>query len=194
MRRRSIALAGAGLLAAGLALLWQGLWIPAKAALAQILLDRAFAASAAAAGAPVRAWDWADTWPVARLAVPRLGVDLVVLAGASGEALAFGPALLDGGAVPGEAGTSVVAGHRDTHFAFLGGLVPGDRIEVMRADGRVAAFVVRATRVAAWDRPGIDAHADGSWLVLTTCWPLDARLPGPQRYLVVAEAVDGAGA
>jgi len=188
MRRGGFALAGAGLLVAGLLLLGLGLWIPAKAALAQILLDRAFAASVAD-GVPVKAWGWADTWPVARLAVPRLGVDLVVLGGASGEALAFAPALLDGTVAPGEAGSSVIAGHRDTHFAFLGALSPGDRIEIARADGRRFTFLVRDMRVVDHDNSGIDPTADGTWLVLTTCWPMDARLPGPLRYLVTGEAV-----
>ena len=191
MRRRLALLAGGALLGAGLAALAQGLWIPAKAVLAQVLLDRAYAAGAATGG-PVKAWSWADTWPVARLAVPRHGIEQIVLGGASGEALAFRPALLDGTVAPGEAGGGVIAGHRDTHFAFLGDLAPGDRVEIARTDGRRFTFIVRDTRVVTWDSPGVDPAAEGRWLVLTTCWPLDARLPGPLRYLVVAEAVPGA--
>ena len=51
--------AAAALLAlAGLVLFGQGLWIHAKAMLAQILLERAFAQSLAS-GQPVKPWSWA---------------------------------------------------------------------------------------------------------------------------------------
>ena len=87
----------------GVALIGKGATIYAKAILAQILLERAFDHSLAA-GRPVKAWSWADTWPVARLEVPRLGASAIVLKGGSGEALAFGPGLLDGTPAPGEPG------------------------------------------------------------------------------------------
>ena len=76
----------------GVALIAKGTAIYAKAVLAQILLERAFDRSLAA-GQPVKAWSWADTWPVARLEVPRIGASAIVLKGGSGEALAFGPAI-----------------------------------------------------------------------------------------------------
>src|SRR5262249_59714454 len=66
----------------GLILIAQGVYVHAKAMLAQILLERAFA-QAMATGTPVKPWSWADTWPVARLAVPRLGKSAIVLAGAA---------------------------------------------------------------------------------------------------------------
>ncbi|MFH0518114.1 class F sortase [Streptomyces sp. M41] len=51
------------------------------------------------------------------------------------------------GASPGEAGTSIIAGHVDTAtspavFADLSELEKGDRFQVLRADGRKASFVV----------------------------------------------------
>ncbi len=42
-------------------------------------------------GAPVKPWPWADTHPVARLIAPAQDADVLVLAGASGRTLAFGP-------------------------------------------------------------------------------------------------------
>ena len=72
-----------------LLLLALGLWqlggaavIHGKAWLAQRLLERAWAVTLAGGG-PVKPWPWADTWPVARLKVPALDVDLFVLAGAA---------------------------------------------------------------------------------------------------------------
>nr|WP_245832002.1 sortase [Solemya velesiana gill symbiont] len=123
-------------LAAGLLLFggWQlseGIYIEAKAVVAQMLLQQAWQETRQG-GSQVIPWPWADTWPVARLKVARLDIDQVVLAGASGRTLAFGPGHLFGSAPPGEEGNSVISGHRDTHFHFLKTLKSGDLIELER--------------------------------------------------------------
>ena len=148
----------------GVVLFGQGIWIHAKALLAQVLLERAFAASLAG-GHAVKPWPWADTWPVARITVPRLHKSAIVLAGSSGQALAFGPGHVARTPDVGEPGVAVYAAHRDTHFAFR----------------------VTGTDIVRWDASGIDADASGQQLVLSTCWPLDAIVSGPLRYVVRAE-------
>lgn len=186
----SLRMALVGLIAlAGLSLIGQGVYIHAKAWLAQVLLERAFSQTLDT-GKPVKAWGWADTWPVARIEVPRLNESEIALAGASGEALAFGPGHLDGTPDAGEPGTAVYAAHRDTNFAFLGKVRVGDEIKVTRADGRMFSYRVEGTRVAAWNASGIDPHAAGRRLALVTCWPLDARAQGPLRYVVEATLVE----
>jgi sortase A len=172
----------------GLALVAQGLWIPAKAALAQVLLERAFDRSVAT-GQPVKPWPWADTWPVARVTFPRLQREVIVLDGASGQALAFGPGHVAGTPDAGERGVAVYAAHRDTHFALLGQLKPGDEIRVERADGRTVRLRMTHAQVVRWDASGIDPHAAGRGVALATCWPLDARTQGPLRYLVWARTI-----
>jgi len=190
LRRIGITLPIAAALAVGGGwLVGQAAWIHAKALLAQILLERAFAQTLAT-GRDVKPWAWADTWPVARVSVPRLGESAIVLSGASGQALAFGPGHVARTPAAGEPGTAVYSGHRDTHFAFLGDVVLGDEIRVTRRDGRNLRFRVTGTSVARWDASGIDPDAAGRNLVLVTCWPLDARFSGPLRYLVHAELVD----
>ncbi len=179
----------AALALAGFALFGQGVYIHAKAALAQVLLDRAFSESLGT-GKPVKAWGWADTWPIARIEVPRLGESAIALAGASGEALAFGPGHLDGTPQAGERGTAVYAAHRDTHFAFLKDVKTGDEITVRRTDGAASRFRVEGTRVVRWDQSGLDPHAAGKNLALVTCWPFDAATHGPLRYVVEATRVD----
>ena len=174
------------LAAFGLVLVAQGAVIPAKAWLAQILLDRAFEQSRAR-HRPVRAWPWADSVPVARIRVPRLGVEEIVLSGGSGEALAFGPTLLPGGGRLGERGTAVLAGHRDTHFHFLGEVRPGDVVLVERTDGRTLRYRAGSGRVVRKDRFGIDRHAIRSRLALVTCWPIGGSGRGPRRYVLDAE-------
>ncbi|NJM30253.1 MAG: class GN sortase [Rhizobiales bacterium] len=175
-------------LAGGIWMFGQAAWIEAKAIVAQVLLERAFSHSILL-GKPVKAWSWADTVPVAKIEVPRLGADAIVLKGASGEALAFGPALLDETALPGAPGTSVIAAHRDTHFTFLKDVVKGDLVKVMRSDGLLFTYRVTGTRIVDWNTSGIDRHAAGFHLVLSTCYPFDAVSRGNQRYLVEAELV-----
>ncbi len=164
-------------------------WIPVKAQIAQILLERAFAQSLVS-GKPVRPWSWADTWPVARISVPRLGTSAIVLNGATSEAMAFGPGHLSETPAPGGSGTSVIAAHRDTHFRFLQHVKTGDVIKVERRDGASFRYRVTGLRVADWNRSGIDAHAPGYNLVLSTCYPFDSIVRGSERFIVEAMRIE----
>ncbi len=190
MSHRSLSrLLGVLCIAASIVLFGNTLWIYAKAQLAQVLLERAFTQSIVL-GVPVKAWSWADTWPVARIEIGRLHANAIVLQGGSGEALAFGPALLNETSRLGERGTAVIAAHRDTHFAFLKDAIAGDLISVTRDDGVKFTYRVTGTSIVDWNTSGIDAHADGFNLVLATCYPFDAITHGPQRYLVKADLVN----
>jgi sortase A len=172
----------------GLTLFGQGAYIHAKALLAQVLLERAFEQTIAT-GRETKPWSWADTWPVARIEVKRLGSRAIVLAGSSGQALAFGPGHVERTSDGGERGVAVYSAHRDTHFAFLKKVVIGDEIEVTRGDGKHFRYRVDGTSVVRFDASGIDPLADGYHLVLSTCWPFDALTPGPDRYLVHASMI-----
>ena len=180
-----------GLLVAGLVLVGtqqvvDAALIRSKAALAQRLIDNAWSTSLAS-GERVRPWPWADTWPVARLSIPARRVDLPVLHGAPGNALAFAPGHESASAVPGEPGLIVIAGHRDTHFAFIGELTVGDRLSLQARNGQWRHYRLSSLEVvdsAASPPPPADA---GDGLLLVTCYPLDAIRPGrPLRYLAFA--------
>ena len=176
------------LAAAGLLLAARGLWIPAKAALAQVLLAGAWERAAAGEARP-RPWPWADTWPVARLTLPGRP-PLVVLAGASGRTLAFAPGHVDGSAAPGERGNVVVAGHRDTHFRALAGLAVGDELVLEAPGGAPRRYRVTETAVVDHRDTRPLLPAAGPRLTLITCWPFDAVRPGgPLRWVVVAEGM-----
>jgi sortase A len=178
----------AALLALGTAFLAAGYWLPAKAELAQHLLNRAWTETAESAGAvDARPWPWADTWPVARLTLPGLREPLTVLAGASGRNLAFAPALMDGSAALGSPGVSVIAGHRDTHFRALRELAVGDELTVERPDGARFVYEVAALDVVDSHRASLRLDADESVVALVTCWPFDAAtVGGSWRYVVTA--------
>ncbi len=170
---------------------WQaghGAFIYAKAALAQVLLRAAWAETLAGE-ARARPWPWADTWPVARLRVPRLGIDQIVLAGASGRTLAFGPGHVDGTPAPGAPGNAVLGGHRDTHFRFLERLEPGDELILDTAAGEQRRYRVAGSQVVDHRKARIGLAAAEPRLTLITCWPFDALRPGgPLRYVVEAVA------
>jgi sortase A len=164
-------------------------YVHAKAALGQHLLLRAWDTSRAT-GAAVKPWPWADTHPVARLRVPGHGVDLLVLEGANGRTLAWGPGHVEGTAAPGRRGSAVVTGHRDTHFAFLRHVKRGEPLVVEAADGTTQRYRVERTLVA--DKAALRLPADerGATLALVTCYPFDAVDPGtPLRYAVIARVV-----
>lgn len=185
-RRRWRRLLVAALVALAAALLAAGFWLPAKAELAQHLLNRAWVDTAASGGAvTAHPWPWADTWPVARLMLPGAQEPLTVLAGASGRNLAFAPALMDGSAMPGAHGVSVIAGHRDTHFRVLRNVAIGDELTLERADGTVLVYDVTALDVVDSARAELRLDADESYIALVTCWPFDAvTVGGSWRYVV----------
>jgi sortase A len=170
---------------AGVLLVGHGAYIHAKAMLAQVLLERAFTTTLET-GHVTKPWSWADTWPVARIEIKRLNVSAIVLAGSSGQALAFGPGHVEQTADAGERGVAVYAAHRDTHFRFLKDVAPGDEIEVTRRDGQTFHYRVDGVSVVRFDASGIDAASRGHELVLSTCWPFEAVTGGPERYLVHA--------
>src|SRR6201990_415352 len=138
----------------GLILFGQGAYIHAKALVAQVLLERAFDETIAS-GNPTKPWSWADTWPVARIEVKRIGASAIVLAGSSGQALAFGPGHVESTANAGERGVAVYSAHRDTHFRFLKDVKIGDEIDVTRRDGKTFRYRADSQSVVRFDQFGI---------------------------------------
>lgn len=169
--------------------LGQGAYIPAKAWVAQELMQRAWHRAETGDTKPVP-WPWADTWPVARLEARDGEIDLIVLAGGSGRTLAFGPGHVSASALPGDPGNSVIAGHRDTHFSFLRHLETGDSLRIERPDGRRHLYTVTHLDVVDARRASIVLDAEMPMLTLVTCYPFDAPTAGgPMRYVVSAERV-----
>ena len=175
------------LLILGFWLIGQGAWIPVKAIAAQWLLQHAWE-RALKTQQPAKPWPWADTWPVGRLLIPQYGIDQIILSDASGQSLAFGPGQLSGSARPVESGTIVVSGHRDTHFQFLQHLQEDDRLYVESPDGSRTSYTIQELTVVDSRLTLLAHHDDADTLLLTTCYPFDALVPGgPLRYVVRAE-------
>jgi sortase A len=89
----------------------------------------------------------------------------------------------------GMSGTTVIAGHRDTHFRVLRELRPGDRVTATTTRGAVS-FRVSDRRVVRADASGLDVSDGGPTgmrLALVTCYPFSGVLSSPWRYVVIAE-------
>ena len=164
----------------------QGAYIPAKAWLAQELMQRAWVRTGSGEERAVP-WPWADTWPVARLTSKERGVDLIVLAGGSGRTLAFGPGHLSASAMPGETGNAIIGGHRDTHFQFLEDVEVGEFLGIETAQGQRHLYEVIGVDIVDSRRGALVLDTDAAMLSLVTCYPFDAlEAGGPLRYVVTA--------
>ena len=122
--------------------------------------------------------------PLARLVVPAIGLDEVVVEGVDESSLRAGPGHLPGSALPGERGNAVVSAHRDRHFHRLGRVRVGD--EIVTSDGRAThRWVVSELRVVRAGAPALRATPTPT-LTLTTCWPIRYFGPAPDRLIVTA--------
>jgi sortase A len=165
-----------------------GLWIHGKAVFAQLLLQRAWEQTQVR-GELVKPWPWADTWPVARLRAAKYNQDLIILAGQSGQALAFGPGMLEAGGQPGQAGPCILAAHRDTHFSFLRKVRLGDVFTLEDRQGRQWQYRVNATIIRRATELYLEPQGNPQ-LALVTCYPF--RVLGAtanQRYVVLADRI-----
>ena len=125
---------------------------------------------------------------IARLEMPTIGVDDIVVAGVSVEDLRKGPGHFPDTPMPGQLGNSAIAGHRTTYgqpFRNIDDLAPGDEIVVTTLAGRFV-YTVTGTQIV---NPGdywVVATTDPSvaTLTLTSCHPV---WEASQRIVVSAE-------
>jgi sortase A len=144
---------------------------------------------AAAAGALARSRR--DGQAVAELRVARIGLRAIVVRGTTAADLRDGPGLIAGTPLPGQHGTTAIAGHRTTYgapFRHLDALRRGDAITLRlpyasfryRVEGR---RIVNPGDVSVLRRVGHDR------LVLSACHPLFSAA----RRIVVLARLTGVG-
>lgn len=126
-----------------------------------------------------------DGSPVARLVIPKLDLDEIVLEGVDADDLNAGPGHLPGTSMPGERGNAVISAHRDRHFKHFDEIGVGDTIMTESAS-RQDRWVVISTRVVDKDAPAIVRTKDAT-LTLTTCWPIRYVGSAPERLIVTAK-------
>lgn len=173
----------------GVAFFGNGLFIGGKALVAQSLMERAWVKTASS-GDVYLPWSWMDAHPVARLTIEGDKRAHIVLNTDSGQALAFGPAIVSGTE---NTDMLAIAAHKNTQFQSLETLAIGETITLERPKGETLTFQVIHTEI-------LDSRTDGltiesktdmpSRLALITCYPFDSiSFNGPLRYVVYAEKV-----
>ena len=125
----------------------------------------------------------------AKLLIPKIGLDAVVVEGTSEHDLLLGPGHLEDSAVPGATGNAVIAAHRDTFFRRLDQLVRGDSIYVDGGDHQYHYAVTQTKVVNPSDTAVLTASSDAR-LTLITCFPMHYIGPAPKRLVVIAQLQD----
>jgi sortase A len=127
--------------------------------------------------------------PIARVRIPRIHLDAVVLEGTSAAVLRLGPGHMPGTGMPGARNgynNCVIAGHRDSFFRRLGGVRTGDRLYLDVGDEERAYRVVRRRIV-----PPSDVAVAGPTrrprVTLITCYPFHWIGRAPYRFILEAE-------
>jgi sortase A len=129
--------------------------------------------------------------PVARLLIPKIALDDIVLEGVDGDQLNAGPGHLPGSALPGDLGNAVVSAHRDRHFSHFDRLSVGDTIVTETTASRTT-WIISKRRIIDKDDPALFRTSDAT-LTLTTCWPVRYLGTAPERLILTAKVVRAGG-
>jgi sortase A len=128
--------------------------------------------------------------PVARIRIPAIGVDEIVVNGVTLEDLQRGPGHFPETPLPGQAGNAAIAGHRTTWgapFHRVDELVDGDEILVETVQGEFRYEVSDVHIVEPHQVEVLDDFGDNR-LTLTACHP---KYSARQRIVVVAMLAGG---
>nr|WP_136252570.1 class GN sortase [Ningiella ruwaisensis] len=186
------------LLISALLLIGKGLYIPLKAEVAQQLMQSAweraltFPDKQSGTGRDkiahiARPWPWADTQIIGKLKYKDH--EDFVLAGLNTRNLAFGPSALmnfSDNFNKEQSKNVVIAGHRDTHFAYLKKVKVGDIFSFEQADAHTK-FQVTDVMVVPETAFEVTAPTNVPALTLITCYPFESIEINPRfRYVVRA--------
>lgn len=122
--------------------------------------------------------------PVARLRIPAISLDEVVVEGVDNDALDAGPGHFPGSAMPGDQGNSVISAHRDRQFSRFDELAVGDTVATQTPLG-VRWWKITRRQIVPKDERSLFPTRDAT-LTLTTCWPVRYVGPAPERLLLTA--------
>jgi len=122
---------------------------------------------------------------IGEIQIPRLRLRAMVVQGESAPVLRHGVGHLSDTALPGEVGNVVLAGHRDTFFRPLSGVLTGDSIALKTRNGEFE-YVVESTSVVAPSEIEVLEPTGGRTLTLITCYPFSYVGAAPNRFIVHA--------
>jgi sortase A len=130
-----------------------------------------------------------DGSAVARMVIPRIGVDKIVVEGVGRRDLEKGPGHYPGTPLPGQPGNAAIAGHRTTYgapFNRIDELVAGDEILVTTLQGSFTYEVIGHEIVAPSAVEVVDDQGDDR-LTITSCHP---KYSARERIVLTAELAD----
>jgi sortase A len=123
--------------------------------------------------------------PLAILSIPKIGLEVPVLAGTDDLTLNRAVGLIEGTPRPGESGNAGIAGHRDGFFRGLKDIGLGDTIEIRSLSAR-HSYVVESIRIVQPEDVSVLGRTSSPVLTLVTCYPFYFIGSAPQRYIVRA--------
>lgn len=125
---------------------------------------------------------------IGKIIVVKTGEQIPILMGATEENLRGGATLYDNGVFPGEEGTAIVLGHRETTFGFLEDVNIGDEIDVETVTGTYK-FKLKKTYITNPEDKSILAQEKDLNLTLVTCYPFRYVGPAPDRFIAKLELI-----
>jgi sortase A len=186
LKRSLILLLASVLLLGGVYFCFQFFKIELKARMAQTLLQYAWHKTIKT-GENQRPWKSFDGVPVLRLMIPGHEVDQIVLAGTSGQALAFGPVFHEESKLPGNGGTTVISSHRDSHGVYIRQLKKGDMIKLQDRFQQWHSYTIEDFDILNVKTDNISTTDGKEVLLLITCYPFNGLTSEtPLRYVVSA--------
>jgi sortase A len=127
--------------------------------------------------------------PLAILRIPRIDLEVAVLAGTTELVLNRGVGHITGTPLPGEPGNVGIAGHRDGYFRGLKDIAVGDAIQIETLTGGSTYTITETWIVEPPDVWVLEPTATPS-VTLVTCYPFYYAGSAPQRFIVRAERVE----
>jgi sortase A len=131
--------------------------------------------------------------PLAVLRVPRIGLEVPVLAGTDEWTLDRAVGWIEGTARPGERGNVGIAGHRDGFFRGLKDVKTGDTLELITLSG-AQDFRIEEIRIVSPHDVHVLDPADVPTMTLVTCFPFYFVGSAPKRFIVRAVLSSARGA
>ena len=123
---------------------------------------------------------------VGRLAIPRLGISVIVVEGVDARDLEKAAGHIPGTALPGQHGNIGIAAHRDTFFRPLRFIRKGDLIGLTTLSGTYRYRVV-STQIVTPDDVQVLEPTKSDTLTLVTCYPFYYVGSAPRRFILRAE-------
>jgi sortase A len=137
--------------------------------LSHLLIEQAWSRTQSSTEAS-RPWPWAAGMPVAKIIIPELKQEHIIMNGVSDRILELVPGWHEGTDFPGKPGISLISARRDTHFAFLRKLKEGDSFFLETQEGKRKLYYVSELSVVQDKKIKVQGHDNESILLLSTSY------------------------